>query len=154
MRPRRPSQPGRTDPDRAYCLEVRSVGGNRACLSVGHFAIMLTMSARMKLVHDPLAVEVIGGVVGVPLRLFPVLALLEVAGGVGRLAGIGLKPLGVAPGTGLVAYFIAAIASHLSQARPRPGPHRIAGDDARHLDRGARAKAGRVMRGRIARKHD
>jgi hypothetical protein len=28
------------------------------------FTVMLTMSARMKLVHDPLAVEVIGGVVG------------------------------------------------------------------------------------------
>lgn len=77
------------------------------------FAIMLTMSARMKLTHDPLAVEVIGGIVGVPLRFFPVLALLEVAGAVGLLAGIGLKPLGVAAGTGLVAYFIAAIASHL-----------------------------------------
>ena len=79
----------------------------------GVFTVMLTMSARMKLVHDPVAVEVIGGVVGVPLRLFPVLSLLEVAGGVGLLAGIGLKPLGVAAGIGLVAYFIGAITSHL-----------------------------------------
>lgn len=79
----------------------------------GVFTVMLTMSARMKLVRDPLAVEVIGGVVGVPLRMFPVLALLEVAGGVGLLAGIGLKPLGVAAGTGLVAYFIGAVTSHL-----------------------------------------
>ena len=60
------------------------------------FTVMLGMSARMKLVHDPLAVEVIGGVVGVPLRFFPVLALLEVAGAVGLLVGIWLKPLGVA----------------------------------------------------------
>jgi uncharacterized membrane protein YphA (DoxX/SURF4 family) len=79
----------------------------------GVFAAMLTMSARMKLVRDPLAVEVIGGVVGVPLRLFPVLALLEIAGGVGLLIGIGLKPFGVAAGACLVAYFIVAIASHV-----------------------------------------
>ena len=77
------------------------------------FAVMLTLSARMKLVHDPVAVEVIGGVVGVPLRLFPVLALLEIAGGLGLLAGIGLGPLGVASAAGLVAYFIVAISSHL-----------------------------------------
>jgi hypothetical protein len=85
------------------------------------FAIMLTMSARMKLVRDPLAVEVIGGVVGVPLRLFPALALLEVAGAVGLLAGIGLKPLGVAAGTGLVAYFVGAITSHLRKRDLVPG---------------------------------
>jgi hypothetical protein len=85
------------------------------------FTVMLSMSARMKLVHDPLAVEVIGGVVGVPLRLFPVLALLEVAGGVGLLAGIGLKPLGVAAGASLVAYFIGAITSHLRKRDLVPG---------------------------------
>ena len=85
------------------------------------FTVMLGMSARMKLVHDPLAVEVIGGVVGVPLRLFPVLALLEVAGAVGLLAGIGLKPLGVAAGIGLVAYFLGAITLHLRKRDLVPG---------------------------------
>src|SRR5947209_14133821 len=77
------------------------------------FAVMLAMSARMKLVRDPVAVEVIGGVVGVPLRLFPVLALLEIAGAAGLLAGIGFKALGVAAGACLIAYFVVAIASHL-----------------------------------------
>ena len=77
------------------------------------FTVMLTMSARMKLIHDPMAVEVIGGVVGVPLRVFPVLALLEIAGGVGLLAGIGVKPLGVAAAACLVAYFIVAVSSHV-----------------------------------------
>ena len=77
------------------------------------FTVMLTMSARMKLVRDPLAVEVINGAVGVPLGLFPVLALLEIAGGAGLLVGIGLEWIGVAAGAGLVAYFIVAIASHL-----------------------------------------
>ena len=87
----------------------------------GVFTVMLAMSARMKVIRDPLAVEVIGGVVGVPLRLFPVLALLEVAGGVGLLAGIGLKPLGVAAGAALVAYFLAALASHLRKRDLVPG---------------------------------
>jgi hypothetical protein len=77
------------------------------------FTVMLTMSARMKLVREQLAVEVIGDVVGVPLRFFPVLALLEIAGGVGLLVGIGLKPLGAAAGACLVVYFIVAIASHV-----------------------------------------
>jgi hypothetical protein len=74
-----------------------------------------------KLVHDPLVVEVIGGVVGVPLRCFPVLALLEVAGAAGLLAGIGLKPLGIAAGTGLDAYFVGAITSHLRKHDLVPG---------------------------------
>ena len=87
----------------------------------GVFMVMLTMSARMKLVRDPLAIEVIGGVVGVPARMFPVLALLEVAGGVGLLAGIGLRPLGVAAGIGLVVYFIGAVTSHLRKRDLVPG---------------------------------
>jgi hypothetical protein len=77
------------------------------------FAVMLTMSARMKLVRDPVAVEVIGGVVGVPLRLFGVLAVLEIAGAAGLLAGIAVEALGVAAGACLVAYFATAITSHL-----------------------------------------
>jgi hypothetical protein len=77
------------------------------------FTVVLTTSARMKLVRAPVAVEVLGGVVGVPLRLFPILAVLEIAGAVGLLAGIGLEPLGVAAAVGLVAYFIVATSSHL-----------------------------------------
>ena len=79
----------------------------------GVLTVMLSMSARMKLIRDQRAVDVIGGVVGVPLRVFPVLALLELAGAVGLLAGIWLKALGVAAGAGLAAYFIAALTSHL-----------------------------------------
>jgi hypothetical protein len=87
----------------------------------GIFAIMLAMSARMKLVQDPLAVEVIGGVVGVPLRFFPVLAVLEIAGAVGLVVGIGLKALGVAAAACLVAYFIVAVTSHLRKRDLVPG---------------------------------
>jgi hypothetical protein len=87
----------------------------------GIFTVMLVMSARMKIVRAPVAVEVIGGVVGVPLRFFPVLALLEVAGGGGLLGGIALKPLGVAAAGSLVGYFITAIASHLRKRDLVPG---------------------------------
>lgn len=85
------------------------------------FAVMLTMSARMKLVREPLAVEVIGDVVGVPLRFFPVLALLEIAGAVGLLIGIGLEGLGVAAGACLVVYFTVAISSHVRKHDLVPG---------------------------------
>lgn len=85
------------------------------------FTVMLTMSARMKLIRDPLAVEVIGGVVGVPLSLFPLLALLEVAGAVGLLVGIGLKPLGIAAAGCLVVYFVVALSSHLRKRDLVPG---------------------------------
>jgi len=42
-----------------------------------------------------------------------VLALLEIAGAVGLLAGIALRPLGVAAAACLVVYFVAAVTSHL-----------------------------------------
>jgi hypothetical protein len=77
------------------------------------FAVMLTMSARMKLVRDPVAVEVIGDIVGVPVSFFPALAFLEIAGAAGLLVGIWVKGLGVAAAGCLVAYFIVAIGSHL-----------------------------------------
>src|SRR5919198_4816852 len=66
----------------------------------GILTVMLALSARMKLVRDQRAVDIIGGVVGVPLRVFPVLAFLEIAGGAGLLTGIWLKPLAVAAGAG------------------------------------------------------
>ena len=74
---------------------------------------MLTMSARMKYVRDQRAVELIGDVVGVPVRYFPVLATLEIVGATGLLIGIAVKPLGVAAAAGLVVYFVGATASHI-----------------------------------------
>ena len=46
---------------------------------------------------------------------------LEVAGAVGLLVGIGLKPLGVAAAGCLVVYFVAAIGSHLRKRDLIPG---------------------------------
>lgn len=92
----------------------------------GTLTVMLVMSARMKILRDPVAVEVIGGAVGVPLRFFPMLALLEIAGGIGLLVGIGLRPLGIAAAGSLVGYFVVAIASHLRKHDLVPG-HLIPG---------------------------
>ena len=77
------------------------------------YSLVLLMSARLKLVRDPNAVEVIGNIHGVPLTLFPVLASLELAGAAGLLVGIWVRGLGVAAAAGLVAYFVAATASHV-----------------------------------------
>jgi NADPH:quinone reductase-like Zn-dependent oxidoreductase len=76
-------------------------------------AAMLAMSASMKLGKQEQAVAIIGGMVGVPLRYFPVLAGLELAGAAGIFAGLWLQPLGTLAAACLVAYFIGALAGHL-----------------------------------------
>jgi hypothetical protein len=76
-------------------------------------AALLAMSASMKLRKQEQAVAIIGGTVGVPLRAFPVLAALELAGAAGILAGLWLQPLGIAAATGLVLYFVGALTGHL-----------------------------------------
>jgi hypothetical protein len=75
-------------------------------------ALMLIYSASTKLTHHPEALKVIRDVVGVPLSLFPVLALLEIAGALGLLAGIIRPQLGVAAGIGLILYFVGAMVAH------------------------------------------
>ena len=76
-------------------------------------AAMCVSSASMKLRRNERAVAIIGGTVGVPLRFFPVLASLELAGAAGILIGLWLEPLGIAAAAGLVAYFIGAVTGHL-----------------------------------------
>jgi uncharacterized membrane protein YphA (DoxX/SURF4 family) len=76
-------------------------------------AIMCAASASMKLRKNEQAVAAIGGTVGVPLRFFPVLAALELAGAAGILIGLWLEPLGVMAAAGLVIYFVAAAIGHL-----------------------------------------
>lgn len=75
-------------------------------------AAMVIFSASFKLKLDPGAVKGIHEVIGVPLSLFPVLAALEIAGGVGLLAGIVRPKLGVAAAIGLVCYFVGALVAH------------------------------------------
>ena len=76
-------------------------------------AVILVLSAVMKIRHNPNVVKVIHETIGVPLKYFPVLAACEVAGAVGLVAGIWYPPLGVAAGVGLVIYFIGAVVSHV-----------------------------------------
>lgn len=49
----------------------------------------------------------------VPDNWLPILAVLEIAGGVGLLIGIGWLPLGMAAGFGLTIYFIGAMIAHV-----------------------------------------
>jgi hypothetical protein len=52
--------------------------------------------------------------VGVPPRLLPVLALLKAAGAAGLLLGLlGVRPLGIAAGVGLVLFYVGATAAHV-----------------------------------------
>jgi hypothetical protein len=76
-------------------------------------AVMCASSASLKLRRDERVVATIGGTIGVPLRLFPVLAALELAGAAGILIGLWLAPLGVAAAAGLVLYFVGAFGGHL-----------------------------------------
>jgi hypothetical protein len=76
-------------------------------------AVMCASSAAAKLRKDARTVAVIGGTVGVPLRFFPVLAALELAGAAGVLLGLWVAPLGIAAAAGLVVYFVGAAVGHL-----------------------------------------
>lgn len=52
--------------------------------------------------------------IGVPPSLLPFLATLKAAGAAGLLTGLfGIRPLGVAAATGLVLFFLGAVAIHL-----------------------------------------
>lgn len=52
--------------------------------------------------------------VGVPLSWLPGLAFLKAAGAAGLVLGLlGVRPLGIAAATGLVLFFVVAIAAHV-----------------------------------------
>jgi len=76
-------------------------------------ALMLFFSASLKFRHVQQTIDVIHTQVGVPLSWFPLLGACEVAGGLGLLVGIGVAPIGVAAGVGLVLYFVGAVIGHL-----------------------------------------
>jgi hypothetical protein len=74
---------------------------------------MCASSASQKLRKHERSVAIIGGTVGVPVRFFPALASLELAGAAGILLGLWLEPLGVIAAAALVAYFVGAVVGHL-----------------------------------------
>jgi hypothetical protein len=74
---------------------------------------MCGMSASTKFRKREQAVEIIGGVVGVPVRFFPVLGSFLLAGTAGVLVGLWVAPVGVAAAAALVLYFLGAAAGHI-----------------------------------------
>ncbi|MEV6110189.1 DoxX family protein [Streptomyces sp. NPDC051940] len=75
-------------------------------------AALLAVSAALKLSHRP---DVVAGYarVGVPEERLNALAGLLLAGAAGLLAGLFLKPLGVAAAACLTCYFLLACAAHV-----------------------------------------
>jgi uncharacterized membrane protein YphA (DoxX/SURF4 family) len=79
------------------------------------FALLLVLSAYAKLARLPRLVEAMTDL-GVPPRVLPLLAVLEVAGAVGLLIGMWWAPLGIAAAVGLVVYFIGAVTAHVRKS--------------------------------------
>lgn len=77
------------------------------------YAAMLIFSGITKLQPHPQAVQIIHEQIGVPLRLFPVLAVCEFAAALGLVAGIRWASLGIAAAVGAVIYFVGAMVSHV-----------------------------------------
>ncbi|WP_432034522.1 DoxX family protein [Streptomyces antibioticus] len=75
-------------------------------------ALVLLASGRAKLVKDEKITEGMHKI-GVPDSWFPRLSALEIAAALGLVAGIFYRPLGVAAGIGMVAYFVGAVLTHL-----------------------------------------
>jgi len=71
-------------------------------------------SAISKLVKVPDVMAAMASV-GVKPNQIPVLAVLEIAGGLGVILGIWNKQLGIVSSAALVLYFVGALYSHLSR---------------------------------------
>ncbi|MEE1930111.1 DoxX family protein [Streptomyces sp. TRM 70351] len=86
-------------------------------------SLVLVVSGRGKLVRDEEMTRTMTRL-GVPRSWFPVLALLEFAGALGLLVGIGPRPLGVAAAVGVTLYFTGAVVTHLraKDAKGTPVP--------------------------------
>jgi hypothetical protein len=77
------------------------------------FPLLLVLSGIAQIRRDPRPVQAVHGIVGVPMKFFPLLAACEFAGALGLLAGNWLPALGIAVGIGVALYFVGAIAGHL-----------------------------------------
>jgi sorbitol-specific phosphotransferase system component IIC len=83
------------------------------CVLAVVYSAMLMFSGITKLQPYPQAVQIIHELLGVPLRLFPVLAACEFAVALGLLAGIRWASIGIAAAAGGVIYFVGAMISHM-----------------------------------------
>jgi hypothetical protein len=84
-------------------------------------ALGIAGSATAKLRRDERVTSGLTGA-GVPQSWFVPLALLNLAGAAGLLIGIGWRPLGIAAATGLVLYFLGALAFHVRAKDPKGMP--------------------------------
>ncbi|WP_028477985.1 DoxX family protein [Nocardia sp. CNY236] len=84
---------------------------------------LLVFTARNKLIRQKDVVEALVRV-GVPERMFPVLAALQLLGAAGLLIGIFFRPLGVVAAAGVVLFFLGAVIAHLrvNDAKNAPIP--------------------------------
>jgi DoxX-like family len=75
-------------------------------------AAILAFAAARKLTHRP---DVVAGYerVGVPEERLNLLAFILLLGAAGLLVGLAWTPIGVAAATGVVVYFLLAIAAHV-----------------------------------------
>jgi uncharacterized membrane protein YphA (DoxX/SURF4 family) len=76
------------------------------------FAAIGSAISKLKKVPDVMAAM---AKVGVKPNQIPVLAYLEIAGGLGIIAGIWSKPLGILASACLLLYFVVAVALHFSR---------------------------------------
>jgi uncharacterized membrane protein YphA (DoxX/SURF4 family) len=76
------------------------------------FAAIGSAISKLKKVPDVMAAM---AKVGVKPQQIPLLAALEIAGGIGIIAGIWSKPLGVLASACLVLYFAGALFTHFSR---------------------------------------
>ena len=86
-------------------------------------AALLLVTAIRKLAHAPGVVETYRRV-GVIEERLNLLALILIAGAAGLVLGLWWQPLSVAAASGLVAYFVLAVAAHVRyhDLRPLPAP--------------------------------
>lgn len=75
-------------------------------------AVLLLVSAYTKLARSQKLVAALG----VPLGLFPFLAICEIAGAAGLVIGIWYAPLGVDAAAGVTLYLIGAVAALLRKS--------------------------------------
>ena len=75
-------------------------------------AAVLSLSGRGKIVRDPDQMKTLAKV-GFPESRVGLLAAAEIAGALGLIVGLFWWPVGVAAATGIIAYFVGAIGSHL-----------------------------------------
>jgi DoxX-like protein len=75
-------------------------------------SVLLVFSAIGKLTKNETQVKSLAKA-GVPLKMLPPLAALEIAGAIGLVIGIFWAPLGIAAAIGVVLYFVGAIIAHI-----------------------------------------